>query len=106
MMATVDALNINIHLHGQSNSLLSVEGRLPLYTIHLLYCWQPIDGNRGNHYDALIPINLSTAPDPMETFTRDSNLNEDSKNELAPPSIVALHLQLSSHILKFYLKSA
>jgi hypothetical protein len=78
MMATVDALNINIQLHGQSNSLLSVEGILPLYTIHLLYCGQPSDGNRGNHYDALIPINLSTTPVPMETVTRDSNLNENS----------------------------
>ena len=85
MMATVVALNINIQLHGQSNSLLSVEGRLPLYTIHLLYCGQPIDGNRGNHYDALIPINLSTTPDPMETFTRDSNLNENSNNDLVTP---------------------
>ena len=54
MMATLIALNLDIQLHGGSNLLLNIEGRIPRNTVHLLYCGLQIDNNRGNHYDALL----------------------------------------------------
>ena len=38
MMATVRALNLDVQLHGGSNTLLNIEGRTTQNTIHLLYC--------------------------------------------------------------------
>ena len=54
MMATARALNIDIQMHGESNWKFQVEGRTPLYSIHLLYCGTPTGLFRGDHYDALI----------------------------------------------------
>jgi len=56
IMATVKAIHVNIQLHGESNILLSFDNMIPNHTIHLLYCGLPTNGNRGNHYDSLIPI--------------------------------------------------
>ena len=55
IMSTVSALNLDIQLHGASQLLLNIEGRIPMNTIHLLYCGLQTDNNRGNHYDALLP---------------------------------------------------
>jgi hypothetical protein len=55
IIATVLAANLDIQLHGISDTLLTIEGRTVTNKIHLLYCGISIGGHRGNHYDALLP---------------------------------------------------
>jgi len=57
LMATVAVLELDIQLHGSSDVLLRIENRIPGHIIHLLYCGVQIDSNRGNHFDALLPLN-------------------------------------------------
>ena len=88
MMATVKAININIQLHGESNVLLDIKNRLNVPTIHLLYCGNSINGNRGNHYDALLPNNNTTNNHNyhLTTSTEETNTiqiqNMQTNNEL------------------------
>ena len=83
MMATVRALNLDVQLHGGSNTLLNIEDRTSQNTIHLLYCGLQIDNNPGNHYDALLPIinvnnnNPSIINDVVNT---QANSTEDTEN--------------------------
>jgi len=65
MMATVMAINLGIQLHDGSNILLNIERRIPRNTVHLLYCGLQIDNNRGNRYDALLPIISSSNNPPI-----------------------------------------
>jgi len=69
MMATDKALNIDIQIHGGATSLLKVDGRIPLFTIHLLYSGLHADKNGGNHYDALFPKapQMISPPEPSST---------------------------------------
>jgi len=83
MMSTVTALNFDIQIHGESNHLLILENRIDAHSIHLLYSGTPTYGNRGIHYDALIPIIhnsnnlnnhightiLSNVPQSIETYS-------------------------------------
>jgi len=85
MMSTVSALNFDIQLHGQSNTLLTLEDRIVTLTIHLLYCGIATLGNRGNHYDALIPIinisvnsNNTIIPQLISSMQQTSNNNTPS----------------------------
>ena len=64
MTATAILLNIDIQIHGGINTLLTVEGRVPSLTINLLYSGAQVDLNRGNHYDPLIPKEVS----PLNTL--------------------------------------
>ena len=69
MMALAKALNIDIQIHGGATSLLQVDGRTPLLTIHLLYSGLQADKNGGNHYDPLFPneSQIITPPEPSST---------------------------------------
>ena len=55
MMATVILFNIDIQIHGGANTLLTVDGRTPRFTLNLLYSGAQTHLNRGNHYDPLTP---------------------------------------------------
>jgi hypothetical protein len=84
MMAMVTALQIDIQLHGESDVLLNVEGRIPSHTIHLLYCGIPTNGNRGNHYDALIR-NLNIQPPIQQQSVEYNNYTLFTPLPFMPP---------------------
>jgi len=83
IMATVIAINMDIQLHGGSNLLLNIEGRIPRNTIHLLYCGLQIDNNPGNHYDALLPISPNNNPQRInEAANTQTNVSGDIENDI------------------------
>ena len=74
---------MDIQLHGGSNLLLNIEGRIPRSTIHLLYCGLQIDNNPGNHYDALLPISPNNNPQRInEAANTQTNVSGDIENDI------------------------
>ena len=74
---------LDIQLHGGSNVLLNIEDRIPRNTIHLLYCGLQIDNNRGNHYDALLPIICSSNNPPIvnSATNTQTSVSGDTEND-------------------------
>jgi len=57
---------------------------MPLNTVHLLYCGLQINNNRGNHYDALLPI-ISSSNNPSivnVTANTQTSVSEDTEKDL------------------------
>jgi hypothetical protein len=90
MMATVILFNIDIQIHGGANTLLTVDGRTPRFTINLLYSGAQTYLNRGNHYDPLTPKDTPlTLSENLTTHSKwitvGNDLSPSEAEKLTPP---------------------